>query len=271
MKNDFKMQVGNLIKLEKLSNFSCLVLHYPLIYFYSFSDTPMSIRVISFDLDDTLWPVEPVIRHAENVLRQWFLRYYPRIPQRFTITDMQTMRQNLLLEQPELNADLQQLRRLNIKQVVNAVGYDESIIEPALMIFEQARHEVKLYHDVIPALECLHKSYTLCALTNGTANVKRIDKLSRFFTVSLRAGDVGYPKPHPALFETVCQHCEVEPNQVLHIGDHVDSDILGALQVGMYTIWMNRKGQIWDAEHKPHAIIHSLMELDSILKQHFNF
>ncbi|WP_353313736.1 HAD family hydrolase [Candidatus Albibeggiatoa sp. nov. NOAA] len=227
----------------------------------------MSIRVICFDLDDTLWPVDSVIRHAENALRQWFYRYYPRIPQNFSISDMQAMRQELLREQPELYANLHELRRINIKQVVNAVGYDEAIIEPALDIFDNARHKVKPYHDVIPALERLYKNYTLCALTNGTADVKRIDKLARFFTVSLRAGDVGHAKPHPALFETACQRCEVEPEQVLHIGDHVDSDVLGALQAGMHAIWMNRKKQDWNAEHQPHAIIHSLEELDNVLKQ----
>ncbi|MEK7990005.1 MAG: HAD family hydrolase [Thiotrichaceae bacterium] len=229
----------------------------------------MPIHVICFDLDNTLWPVDSVIRHAENALRQWLLRYYPRIPKKFTITDMQVMRQKLLREQPELYADLHELRRLNIKQVVNAVGYDESMIEPAIEIFDKARHKVKPYHDVIPALERLYQNYTLCALTNGTADVKRINILSRFFTISLRAGDVGHAKPHPALFETVCQQCEVEPNQVLHIGDCVEADVLGALEAGMHAIWMNRKKQVWEAEHQPHAIIHSLEELDKVLQQGF--
>ncbi|WP_353569986.1 HAD family hydrolase [Candidatus Albibeggiatoa sp. nov. BB20] len=229
----------------------------------------MPIRVICFDLDDTLWPVAPVIRHAENALRQWFFRYYPRIPQKFSISDMQAMRQDLLREQPELYTDLHELRRINIKQVINTVGYDESVIGPALEVFDNARHKVKPYYDVIPTLERLHKNYTLCALTNGTADVKRINTLSRFFTISLRAGDVGHAKPHPALFETVCQQCEVEPNQVLHIGDCANADVLGALQAGMHAIWINRKKQPWDAEHQPHAIIHSLEELEAVLQQNF--
>lgn len=229
----------------------------------------MPIRVICFDLDDTLWPVDSVIRHAENALQQWFLRYYPRIPQQFSISDMRVMRQDLLNEQPELYANLHELRRINIKQVVNATGYDEKIIESALHVFDKARHEVKPYHDVIPVLQRLHKNYTLCALTNGSADVKRIDKLSRFFSISLRASDVGYAKPHPALFETACQRCQVKPQQVLHVGDHADSDVLGALQVGMYAIWMNRKKQDWNMSHQPHAIIHSLDELEKILQQQF--
>ncbi|MFG5407658.1 hypothetical protein ABXN37_05510 [Piscinibacter sakaiensis] len=34
-------------------------------------------RAITLDLDDTLWPVRPVIRRAEAALRAWLARHAP--------------------------------------------------------------------------------------------------------------------------------------------------------------------------------------------------
>ena len=35
------------------------------------------IRVIAFDLDDTLWNVHPVIRRAESILADWLEKEVP--------------------------------------------------------------------------------------------------------------------------------------------------------------------------------------------------
>ena len=39
----------------------------------------MSIQLITFDLDDTLWDVGPVIHSAENSLRDWLGQHAPRL------------------------------------------------------------------------------------------------------------------------------------------------------------------------------------------------
>jgi FMN hydrolase / 5-amino-6-(5-phospho-D-ribitylamino)uracil phosphatase len=223
------------------------------------------IKILCFDLDDTLWPVQPVMQHAENALRQWLLRYYPLIPKRFTLNDMQLMRQQLLEQQPELFANLHHLRRLNLIQVAQAVNYDLNLVEPALQVFDQARHKVKLYDDVLPCLTKLYQHYKLCALTNGSADVKRIPRLAHLFSLSLRACDVGHAKPHPALFDAVCKYFNVSPNSVLHVGDCAEADVNGALKFGMYAVWINRNQFVWSAQHQPHAVISSLIELEPLL------
>jgi len=38
-----------------------------------------TIKALTFDLDDTLWPVAPVIEHAERVAFDWLARTYPSV------------------------------------------------------------------------------------------------------------------------------------------------------------------------------------------------
>ena len=45
--------------------------------------------VITFDLDNTLWPVEPSIIHAENELYNWLKIHYPKLTNQFSKEDIQ--------------------------------------------------------------------------------------------------------------------------------------------------------------------------------------
>ncbi|MFA9378784.1 MAG: HAD family hydrolase [Lachnotalea sp.] len=47
-------------------------------------------------------------------------------------------------------------------------------------------------------------------------------------------------KPRKELFELALANTGLEPNQVVHIGDSMSSDIKGASEVGINTIWVNR-------------------------------
>lgn len=224
----------------------------------------MAIQVICFDLDDTLWPVAPVIKHAEKTLHDWFFYHYPLIAQRFSIEELQELRESITAQRPDLRHDLTQLRKLSLVQAAVQVGYDENLVEPAFEVFMTARHQVQLYADVLPILEKLHGHYLLCALTNGNADVRRVG-LGHLFETTFFAREIGAAKPAPALFEAVCQYAQVKPSQVVHVGDDAVCDIAGAAAVGMRTIWINRQHQQWFGQPVPDAKITSLSELEFIL------
>ncbi len=42
-----------------------------------------AVRAICFDLDNTLWDVEPVLARAERILSDWLEGRYPKIPALF--------------------------------------------------------------------------------------------------------------------------------------------------------------------------------------------
>ena len=226
----------------------------------------MSLRAICFDLDDTLWPIEPVISHAEKTLHIWLLTHYPRLAQRFSPGDLRHLRQRLLKKQPQLRHDLSTLRKISLAQAAAHVGYSDSLVEPAFEIFMEVRHQVQLYDDVLPVLERLSNRYVLCALTNGNAEVQRVG-LGHLFDAAFLAREVGAVKPEPAMFQAACQYAQAEPSQVVHVGDDAVCDVAGAAAIGMRTVWINRHKKAWLGTPAPDAIITSLTELEPLLRE----
>ena len=65
------------------------------------------IKAISFDLDDTLWPVWPAIERAEATLLQWLADHAPATAARYPTTlALRTLRGQLEAERPDLLHDL---------------------------------------------------------------------------------------------------------------------------------------------------------------------
>ncbi len=228
-----------------------------------------AIACISFDLDDTLWPINPVIGRAENALHEWLLAYYPRLARKFNPQALRKLREKLLESHPHLHCDLTALRKLSLAQAAAEVGYDDGFVDQAFEVFLSARHEVKLYHDVMPTLEQLHGRYHLCTLTNGNAEVERLP-LGRWFQYNVQASQVGAAKPAVETFHSICEHLKLKPSQVLHIGDDESCDVEGALAAGMHAIWLNRDNRPWRGTMPAPLTIKSLTELLPLLAQWSN-
>ena len=69
----------------------------------------MVIKVIAFDLDDTLWAVKPVIIRAEQRLDSWLKTHVPEL--RYDVHSMRELRHELLRQEPELGKKITELRR----------------------------------------------------------------------------------------------------------------------------------------------------------------
>ena len=68
-------------------------------------------RVISLDLDDTLWPVAPVIAAAEKALFDWLKSRYPQAAQGHSVGSMRSLRASIAAQFPKHSHDLSCLRR----------------------------------------------------------------------------------------------------------------------------------------------------------------
>ena len=88
----------------------------------------------------------------------------------------------------------------------------------------------------VGALEVLSKRYTLAALSNGNADIRRLG-LERIFAFHLNAEGVGAPKPQPAMFEAALRS-GAWPGQAVHIGDNAVDDV-GCRGLG----YQNRMGE----------------------------
>jgi haloacid dehalogenase superfamily, subfamily IA, variant 1 with third motif having Dx(3-4)D or Dx(3-4)E len=84
----------------------------------------------------------------------------------------------------------------------------------------------------------------VAALSNGNADLSRIG-IDHHFAFQLGAREHGAAKPAASIFHAACQRLAVEPAHVLHVGDHIEMDVLGAMHAGLRSCWINREAQAW--------------------------
>jgi len=202
------------------------------------------IKLLTIDLDDTLWPCLPTIMHAENISYQWLKQHLPKITQRYTIESLRDKRKQLLRREPLLINDLSEARRVYFRELADELSYDHDWIDEGFRVFHEARQKVTLYDDVLPVLQQLKARFHLVALTNGNADIQKTG-LGDLFERQISAADVMAAKPDSAMFDKAMQYYGVTPEQTLHVGDHQVHDIDGAHRAGIACVWVNREHAQW--------------------------
>nr|WP_243792614.1 HAD family hydrolase [Saccharopolyspora gloriosae] len=126
-----------------------------------------------------------------------------------------------------------------------------------------------LFDDALPCLEWMRASgLQLAVITNAPSAYQR-KKISRTglagtFDSMLISGELGVAKPDPRIFHAACDALDAAPHEVVHVGDRLDTDALGAADAGLHGVWLNRNG----TEHAPPegvSMITSLAELPELL------
>lgn len=197
------------------------------------------VRLVTLDLDDTLWPVRSVIERAEARLQDWLAEHCPATARQYPSESLRALRLEVERMHPELRGDFIALRKAAIRLALRRAGDPESHAEAAFAAFWSARHEIECFEDVIPALERLKSRFIVAAVTNGDSDIQRAG-LGRYFDFTLSAEKVGAWKPSREIFRQACARAGVKPEQALHGGDDIDCDVRGALAVGMHAAWINR-------------------------------
>ena len=129
--------------------------------------------VLSFDLDDTLWPVAPVMLAAESEMQAWIKVRHPEIMQGHDRESLRLLRAALAERFPKQAHDMTFLRRRMLGELFVAAGKAESLADEAFEVFFAARNRVTLYAEVAAALQRLSARYRLFALSNGNADLAR--------------------------------------------------------------------------------------------------
>lgn len=112
------------------------------------------------------------------------------------------------------------------------------------------------------------KGYTVCITTNGMSKTqyRRIENcnIKQYFDYIFVSEDAGHQKPETEYFEYVMQNTdEKDKSKILVIGDSMSSDILGGINFGVDTCWLNPKGKA--GAHKATYEIANIMQICDIL------
>ncbi|MFK8048656.1 MAG: HAD family hydrolase [Halioglobus sp.] len=234
---------------------------------------PKPIKVITFDLDNTLWQVEPVLLRAEEGQRQWLLANRPGTIEHYDHDALWELKKSVWKRHPELAHQISKIRIQLLYEMQIAAGFSEqeslSGAEQAFNVFLDLRHEVVLYEEALDVLQRLAGQYTLGALTNGNADIYKTDA-AEYFDFAFLAEDLDASKPAPDMFHAAMEKTGAGAHEIIHVGDNPHHDIQAAQEVGMYTIWMNSQAEEWPNIQRADRDIDSLEKLPTAIEDIIN-
>ena len=119
------------------------------------------------------------------------------------------------------------------------------------------------------AVMALSKKYRLFLASNGTASVQKgrmtSANLYRWFEQVFVSQEIGYNKPSKAYFEGCFARIpDFDREKCLMVGDSLTSDILGGINAGIKTCWVN-PGHGESGEIRPDYEIEALADLPELL------
>ncbi len=199
----------------------------------------LPIRAITLDLDDTIWPIAPVIVKAEQALADWLRTHAPATAAHWSLDAMRTQRDAVAREHPHVAHDFTRQRMISLERMFAEAGDDPALAHAAFEAFFAARCDVEHYDGSVDALERMARHLPLAALSNGNACLTRIG-LMPLFRFQLGAREHGAAKPAASIFHAACRELQCAPHEVLHVGDDVEMDVVGAARAGLRTCWINR-------------------------------
>ena len=227
---------------------------------------PKSVSTISFDADDTLWDFGRVMRHAlKTVLLEIQLRY-PSSAASLTVERMIEIRNEVARHPENKKLRLEEIRMKAFKKTLQTIGSASNSLAAVLneLYLHHRFEDIELYDDVLPTLSLLQKRYTLGIVSNGNTYPEKCG-LDGFFAFTVFGQDCGVLKPDPQIFHIALQDAACSADQMLHVGDSLESDVAGAQSAGIYAVWLNRTNHGNCSNTVPNAEISSLAQLPHFL------
>lgn len=204
----------------------------------------MPISAISFDGDMTLWDFHKVMRHALKKALEELRRLVPtQRAQDLTIGEMIAIRGEV---EEEVKGEVwshEEIRLLSFERTLEHIGQpDREMAAHLNVIYLKHRFEdIELYPDVLPSLDQIAPRFKLGLLSNGNSYPERCGLEGRFAFVVF-SQDVRVRKPDQRIFEIAAQKAGCQMAELLHVGDSLENDVMGANEAGARSVWLNRGG-----------------------------
>ncbi|MEJ2296725.1 MAG: HAD family hydrolase [Candidatus Lokiarchaeota archaeon] len=233
------------------------------------------IETITFDLWNTIFQNKSYSESRINFLLQ-YLTHKGLIDNRFLL---QSCYDHIFLhysnENP--NGNFQHIyneyridKVLKCLKVILSDSEKEEILE--VLESEMLNDPPLLKVGVRDALTELSPQYKIGLISNritpGHVIKKVLEKydILKFFQVTIFSDEIGYYKPNCLLFQKALIHLGAKPGNSIHIGDLLLTDIKGAKDYGMLSIWFNDLHQKRQSEIIPDFEVSDIREIIKIIK-----
>lgn len=215
------------------------------------------VEAILFDLDDTLCTY---CRSGEEILSLAFESH--GVEPFFTIGDYYEIFDDFVTEGRSGSEN----RRRCFRALAEQAGYDPGLGREVADAYEEERDQtnVEWVPEAKDGLRKLSGMYSLGLVTNGPPDwqTQKLEALgiTDCFETTIFAGYDTPPKPDPEPFHTALEHLNTAPERTVKVGNSLSSDVAGAHNAGIRSIWLAEDG-INDPDPSPHYRIESMDEL----------
>ena len=174
---------------------------------------------------------------AEQLLRKKMAVHFPKAAA-MTREDNWAIKRKLIAQDHRLGWDMGELRRQTLRQILAPEAGDEvnEAAEELFDYFYDVRSDLQIDKNIYSLLESLSQRVPLVAITNGNVNTDKIG-LAPYFKAVLHANLDNPAKPHPTMFERAATILGMSPQHILHVGDGLTNDVLGAYKAGYKSAW----------------------------------
>lgn len=227
------------------------------------------IKVLSFDLDNTIYDCQSVLTRAEN----WFTTYlcdrYGLGGKYQSYDYWANVKSKVLHEDLSLEDDVTLLRAQSLVVAFKEIGIPlKGGLEEAMdlvKLFVKKRSEGVVSGEVRTLMSALKSKYPLISVSNGNLDAKQLE-VSSYFETDLRPVRFKFHrKPHQDLFIECANFKQVQPCEILHIGDDPYTDVFGAVSSGCKCVWL-RKGYTGISPDEQFLRVLPDIEIDNILE-----
>ena len=209
---------------------------------------PMDVSFVYFDLDDTLLDHTHAEREALSDLRDRYLEIFGTLSVDELQEQYHAINAPLWRRYADGEIDKTTVQGQRFERLLDAVGASHA--NPALV----GRYYMQRYAEhwqFIPgareAFEAIADRRPVGVMTNGFAEVQA-QKLDTFPVLQEQADAVvvceetGTLKPDPKAFVHATEKANVDPDNVLYVGDSYRSDVKGAQNAGWRVAWFAPEG-----------------------------
>ena len=223
-------------------------------------------ELVFLDADETLFDYKAA---EKNSLTTAFAKYGITISDH-TIADYTRINKQLWLDYEKNLITKDKLRTERFRRLFEKLDYELDEKEFSSNYLKCLADSSQLFKDSEEVCKYLHSKYTTAIITNGIGVVQR----SRFEKSSIKnyidyliiSEDANCSKPNVGIFsyaETITNFHDKD--KMLIIGDSLSSDILGGINYGIDTCWINTENKENPTEIKPTYTVDSLRSITEFL------
>lgn len=203
----------------------------------------IEIKHVFFDLDHTLWDFE---KNSDLTFQKIFTNHKIEVDLVEFLKIYKPLNREFWRMYREDKISKSELRYQRLKTAFDKVDYfvsDDIIDQLAIDYIEFLPSFNHLFMGTFEILDYLKDKYQLHIITNGFEEVQTKKMTSsnilNYFNQVITSESVGVKKPNPKVFQYALDISGARASNSIMIGDSVEADILGALNLGIQAIHCN--------------------------------